>query len=119
MAQESGESLSAFLVRLKSSATNCDFDDIVVDTLVNQLVRDQYIRGITEMKIVESLLAQKDLTLAHAVEIAEGIDQASKDTQSLSHQGNSLLAINRRDASNKSEPPANRSRDVVCHTCGK
>ena len=45
------ESLSDFLVRLKSQSCSCDFGDSQVDTVFNQMVRDQFIRGVIDVKI--------------------------------------------------------------------
>ena len=77
--QDENESLSAYLVRLKTMSDSCNFTDNTVDTVPNQMIRDQYIRGMSSVKIAEQLLSQRDLTLAKAIEIAEGMAQAGKD----------------------------------------
>ena len=47
------EDLPSFLVYLRRPASACSFDDETVDTITNQFVRDQFIRGIGERKITE------------------------------------------------------------------
>ena len=84
------ESLGDFLVRLKSQASSCDFGDSQVDTVFNQMVRDQFIRGVNDTKIAESLLATGMITLKEAIEKADCVKQAVEDSKEKSHSNASL-----------------------------
>ena len=66
MTQNSGESISSFLERLKQQANKCEFG-----TLLEQLVLSQFIFGLTSSETRSKLLAVSHLTLQEAVQEAQ------------------------------------------------
>lgn len=121
MKQEEGEELGAFLVRLRLQGVKCDFNDITKESIPNQLLRDQYIRGMRSQKIIEVLLGDANLTLTAAIEKAEGIQQAIKDTNTLSRPTEAVMAFQQSSYPRKFRNDAGPSRPAnnVCFTCGK
>ena len=117
MVREVEEELASFLVRLKTQATVCDFDNTAKETMTNQLIRDQYVRCCNDAKITERLLSEKALTLTSAVETAEAIHQATKDARSMASSSKTLLPMVHKKEANKSD--VRRRADIVCHTCQK
>ena len=97
------EELSAFLVRLRRSANLCEFNVEKIDTIVNQLVRDHFIRGINNKKLTEEILSKGTLNLNDTVKAAEGRLQAIADTEFLSAPNNQILSFNDRNVELKSE----------------
>ena len=93
--QMTNESVNDFMSRLKNQASLCEFDCAKVDTVTNQLVRDQLIIGVTNRKISEALLQAGEISLVEAVKKANAIEQAGRDLSSLNHQSDSLLAVDR------------------------
>lgn len=122
--QEEGETIDAFVTRLREKAATCEYG-----TLRDQLIRDRLVLGITDESARRRLLREKDLTLAMAVDIcraAEIMDNKSK-TMALDHSrpGESLNVAEgqrRRPTSRPFEPfakPAQSMRGTgECRYCG-
>ena len=66
--QKSDETISQFVVELQKYAEYCGFQDKLDDALLDRLVC-----GLRSETIQKCLLAEKNLTLASAIEIAQGI----------------------------------------------
>ena len=66
--QKSDETISQFVVEPQKYAEYCDFQDKLDDALLDRLVC-----GLHSETIQKRLLAEKNLTLASAIEIAQGI----------------------------------------------
>ena len=143
MDQSMDEDLPNFLVRLKQQVKKCDFSDISVDTLDNQLVRDQFIRGIKNKTIRESLLKEGMLTLAKAEQLAncaaaaeinnelisKSVDSVQQGTTLHVSKANSKTGFNQniaqqtnanlqRNENSSSSSKQNRSK-IECFTCHK
>ena len=67
--QDSDESINDYVARLRTLACSCDFDSTKVDTVSNQLIRDQLIIGANNTKVSEVLLREGDLKLSEALKI--------------------------------------------------
>ena len=104
--QQPPESVSDFIVRLKQLAINCNFGDDTIDTVDNQMIRDQLIRGLTEGSIREHLLTHSDLKLSKAESIALSFAQAQSDNENISKltKKETVLAV---------------STEMTCYNCGK
>jgi len=118
------EDLSAFLVRLRRCANLCNFTDETVDTVVNTLLRDQFIRGINNKKLTEEILSKGELTLAETVKAAEGRLQAIADTEIISEATKHILTVD--NVSNivcfkckETGHKANVCPKNKCFTCGR
>ncbi|XP_060081069.1 uncharacterized protein K02A2.6-like [Ylistrum balloti] len=73
------ESVSDYVVSLKKLAKYCEFGDVL-----NQALRDRLVCGLRSEDIQKKLLAEKDLDLARANEIALAMEMATKDTEVMS-----------------------------------
>ncbi|XP_069103886.1 uncharacterized protein [Argopecten irradians] len=76
--QQVGESVSDYVVSLKKLAKDCDFQDFL-----NQALRDRLVCGLMSEVIQKKLLAEKDLDLAKATEIALAVEMATKNTEEM------------------------------------
>ncbi|GAA53065.1 hypothetical protein CLF_109470, partial [Clonorchis sinensis] len=80
--QDTSQDVDQFVQRLKSLAKNCDFKAV---SAIDQSVRDALINGLQSITIRERLLAQNELTLDEAHELARSLELAHKQAQSYSH----------------------------------
>ena len=107
--QKSGESIAQFVAELRKCAEYCDFQN-----KLDEAIRDRLVCGLCNETIQKRLLAEKNLTLAAAIEIAQGMEAATKQTtelravsgQSQSHEIHSV-----------SKPTAKPKKK--CYRCGK
>ena len=76
--QKEGETVAKYLAELRKLAEYCDFKDYREEALRNRLVC-----GIQSEAIQKRLLAEADLTLQKAYEVAQGIEAASKQASEL------------------------------------
>ncbi|GAA50563.1 hypothetical protein CLF_104728, partial [Clonorchis sinensis] len=68
--QDTSQDVDQFVQRLKSLAKNCDFKAVSAIDHENESVRDALINGLQSITIRERLLAQNELTLDEAHELA-------------------------------------------------
>ena len=73
-----GEDISAFIVRLRHSASMCEFENTDVDSITNQLIRDQFLRGINDAKLTESILARGNISLIDTINNAEALQKCMR-----------------------------------------
>ena len=132
--QEPTEEVQEFIVRLKRQVVKCDFADDSVDTIDNQMIRDQLIKGIAQSKIRENLLQEESLTLRRAEGIAASLCAAQSNTKvfenkqehvltSYPDRGKSSIPIFNRSHSHsrnyRSHSHSRARNDVTCFTCKK
>ena len=90
--QEEGESIDAYLTRLKVKIDTCEYNKEGWPTAVRQeLIRDKFVFGLTDDSLKERLLREASLTLSKAIEIAqrsESSKQQIKDMTRFSHSPN-------------------------------
>ena len=79
-----GESIAEFVAELRSLAEFCNFG-----TSLNDMLRDRLVCGINSSKVQQRLLAEKDLTLDKAVDLALGMETATKNVKELAQAGGS------------------------------
>ena len=65
------------MAELWKLATHCEFAGYLEETL-----RDCFVCGIRSEGIQRSLLTEKNLTLTHTIELAQGMEAAEKNAQS-------------------------------------
>ena len=73
--QKEGETVAQYLAELRKLAEYCDFKDHREEAL-----RDRLVCGIQSKAIQKRLLAEADLTLQKAYEVAQGIEAAECET---------------------------------------
>ena len=121
--QTVGESIAEYLAELRRLSTHCSFGDYLEEAL-----RDRLVCGIHSESIQKRLLAEVDLTLKRAVEIAVGMEAADKTTKSLKEGVTPIQQISApqppRGPCNRCGKASHNARDckfqnVQCYNCGK
>ena len=126
--QEAGESVAEYEAELRHLAANCKFGDHLT-----QAIRHRLVCGLRSEGAQKRLLAEADLTLAKALEIAQSMEAADRNTQRL--KGNSepqRISDIRRDnthgsgskqcfrcGSDSHRSHECRHLETVCKACGK
>ena len=85
--QEPNELVSQFSAELRHLARDCEFGAYLPDAL-----RDQFVCGLRSESMHRRLLAEDTLTLKRALEIATGMEAASKDAKTF--QNSRAVAVN-------------------------
>ena len=73
-----GESIATYVAALRELAQHCEFKETLSDML-----RDRLVCGVNHKGITNRLLAEKDLTFDKALELAQAMESAERDTQHL------------------------------------
>ena len=61
--QNSDEDVPTYISILRDMAADCEFEDCKLESITNQLIRDQLIKGSNSLKVRESLLSQTNVSL--------------------------------------------------------
>ena len=80
--RNAGESVAAFVAEIKRLSEHCNFGDALEDML-----RDRLVCGIHDQRTQRRLLAETDLTLQKAFEVAQVIELAESQVKELQQQG--------------------------------
>ena len=78
--RQAGESVAAYLAEVKKLSEYCGYGDSL-----NEMLRDRIVCGIQDQRTQRRLLAQTDLTLKKAFEVAQAIQSADTQVQELQH----------------------------------
>ena len=105
------ETISEFLAELRRLATHCSFGEFLNDAL-----RDRLVCGLKSESIQRKLLSQRDLTLTQAVDIAKGMEAATRDSHELQGQAPSIQAIH---SSTAAKANGGNAPNKPCYHCGK
>jgi len=121
------ESVNDYVAELRRLATNCAFGAYLEEAL-----RDRLVCGLRNESVQKRLLAEADLTLARAVQIAQGMEAAHKNAQSFKGRD---LPVGRVERQPRIRGQRGRSSDSgfistdkqgnsaaagkPCHRCGK
>ena len=77
--QETAVNVAEYLAALRKCAEHCNFAD-----LLQQALRDRFVCGLNSSAIQKRLLAESELSLTRALEIAQSIKAAAKQAEYLS-----------------------------------
>ncbi|GAA47902.1 Ras-associating and dilute domain-containing protein [Clonorchis sinensis] len=88
--QENGQDIDQFIRKLKSLAKDCEFKSVSATEYQDECVRDAMVNGVASTSIREKLLAQSELTLDQAYQLATSLELAHK--QSLSYVSNEPIS---------------------------
>lgn len=80
--QAAGESVLDYAAELRRLAITCDFGAFLKEAL-----RDRFVCGLKAESIQKKLLAEADLSMDRAVELARGMEIAAADTKGLKQSG--------------------------------
>ena len=123
--QASGETVAEYLAVLRKLAARCSFG-----TYLEEALRDRLVCGLREAA-QKKLLAEADLTLARAVDIAKGSEAALQGAHALKNGGDPAVGAVESQPKKSGGKPCYRCgklghaasqcsfREAVCHNCGK
>ena len=125
-----GETIAEYDAVLRSQATHCNFE-----AYLEQALRDRFVCGIRNEAIRRCLLAEKELTLAKALEQALSMEATEKNARFVNDQEQSIKKIYFRQKQRMAQPPTTtpcsrcgksnhnpkdcKFQDATCHACGK
>ncbi len=76
--QTAPETIAEYLAALRQAALHCSFDAFLEEAL-----RDRLVGGLRTEAVQKRIQSEADLTSANAVKIAQGMEQADRNTRSL------------------------------------
>ena len=100
--QRPGEPIKEFLIELRRLARTCNFGDFL-----EQAIRDRLVCGMINSSTQKKLLAEKDLSLQRAVDIATAAEMAVLDQQQGVH------------TSDQTDVHSVSFSKLICNCCGK
>ena len=119
-----GETVTRYVAELRKLASDCQFE-----AYLDQALRDWFVCGLRSEATQKRLLTKAELTFAQALEIAQGMEAAERDTIQLHANGTGVVgtAVGKIDLSRachhcgrKNHSPKDcRYQDSVCHKCHK
>ena len=122
LVQSSNEPISNFVVRLKSSANDCNFScPKCTEDISETYIKDQFVRGVLNESLQTDLLAKAGTltNLNHYVSHAETFEAAMRDQSNITTNSNEIAAIRlstyRR---HKQTPTPTTSQHTTCSGCG-
>ena len=114
--QKPGESIATFASELKRLSEHCNFGNTLDDML-----RDRIVCEISNARLQQRLLAEPELTLKRALELAQAQESAEQGAQQLQQQRptsehlNKLMNAVPRDSHR--QQPLRQSERQPCHRC--
>ena len=102
--RQSGESVSTYVAELRRLSQHCEFGASLDDML-----RDRLVCGISDNRIQRRLLAEADFAFKKALELAQAMESADRNTQDLQKataQSVAVHAVHKQGSSG------------VCYRCG-
>ncbi|XP_055710686.1 uncharacterized protein K02A2.6-like [Phlebotomus papatasi] len=108
MQQVSDESINDFVTRVTTQAKNCGYPVSMLD----RIIRDQLVIGVSSKVVQEKLLESENLTLEKAVRMCKAHEKATKHTQAISEES-SLVAVVK-----KKTPSEAKVKLSECKQCG-
>ena len=123
--QALGETVAEYVAELRRLATHCKFEGYLEEAL-----RDRLVCGLKNEGVQKRLLTYSDLTLVKAIEVAQSMEAAERDTQEMK---STELAVRKvitprsavqtkpcyRCGKEGHEPHSCGFRETICHHCKK
>jgi hypothetical protein len=108
--RKSHESVAEYVSQLRALAEHCNFGGSL-----EEMLRDRLVCGIEDTAIQRKLLAEADLTLKKAVDIALAMESAVKDAETIGETGTKVnrVVVARSLASSKPQ-----GKSLTCYRCG-
>lgn len=107
--QKEGETVGDFLAELKKLSEPCEFG-----AFLNEALRDRFVCGLRATAIQKKLLAERDLTLQRAYEIAAGMEAADKQSAELRQVAEVTSKVQKMKMYDRKQ-----SIGTECFRCGK
>ena len=112
-----GESIATYVVELRRLASKCEFKAYLEEAL-----RDRLVCGLLSETIQRALLAEADFTLQRAIEVAQSMEAAHKNAQSLKGAEFPVHKVGQSDhtarGSGRSTSFVEAAGGKVCYRCG-
>ena len=105
--QKPGESIATYLSELRRLSEHCRYGETL-----DEMLRDRIVCGIADGRLQRRLLAEPDLTLKKAIELAQAQETADQGVQQLQQkqpQSEQLI--------NLTKSPAPQHGQTTCHRC--
>ena len=126
--QAADENVAEFMAQLRRLSEHCDFG-----AYLDQALRDRLVCGLRNESIQRRLLAESDLSLTRALELAQGMEAAESNVKSLKGAESAVHKVTTQTsiASTSTSTPCYRCghsnhapnecrfREAVCHYCNK
>ena len=110
--QRDGESIAEYMAELRRLSTHCEFK--TTDQSVTEVSRDRLVCGLHSESRQRHLLAEKDLSLQKAMELAQGMEAAELNAKSLKSQERAVNKLQIRRTGFRRPGPT----PTPCHPCG-
>ena len=116
------ESVANYVAALREIAQHCEYKESLQDML-----RDRLVCGVNHEAITNRLLSEKKLTFDKAMELAQAIESAERDTRqlqaaqstSMTPQVHFTTAHKQKNRQKReSSRPARQGNSVACYRCG-
>ena len=113
--QENTENIESYLARLRKLAATCEYG-----ALLDEMLRDRIVIGISDNQIRARLLRESKLTLQKALEICRSSEQANLHLQQMD-PAESAHYIKGKGKPQSSKQSKQKSEDIIrsCLFCGK
>ena len=122
--QKPNETVAEYLADLRKLSIRCEFG-----TFLDQALRDRFVCGVRNETMQKKLLTEDGLTVARALEIAQSIEAADKNSRELKGSDVTLQDSLKFAGASKLRPchrcgrrhdaKTCKFRDAECHKCGK
>ena len=116
--QQPSESVAAFVAQLRALSTHCEFGDMLEDML-----RDRIVCGISDSRIQRRLLAEPKLTYAKAVELSQSMEAADKNSKVILPQTEAATVHVTRAlcyrCGKEHSPDTCKCKELYCRKCSK
>ena len=122
--QKAGESISSYVHSLKQLARDCNFQAVTAETYRDDMTRDAFINGLSSSEIRRRLLEDNELSLQAAVNKADMLDRAERQSNYYSEN----YPISKTVAASFSKKPMNNNntrnitrnsaKERKCFFCG-
>ena len=108
--QAAGETAADFDVALRKLALHCKFEATLADAL-----RDRFVCGLRHESIQRRLLSEKELTYTKAMDIAQAMEAADKNSKAFKTTEPAIRKFTAQPTSN----PSRLREKTPCYRCGR
>ena len=110
--RQSSENVAMFISELRQLATKCDFGNSL-----EEMLRDRIVIGVNDPNIQRRLLAEPNLTLKKATEIAQALETADRGAADL--QSAQAVPVHTVEGEQDGSKEHGRGKaNPICYRCG-
>ena len=123
--RKDNESVAVFLAELRRLSEHCNFGDTL-----DKMLRDRLVCGINNQKYQRQMLAETDLTLKKATDLAQAMEAADRNSKDLASSVGRINVVRRQQFSGRQSTTCYRCggkhvatdcqfKEAECYCCGK